>query len=827
MSKKYCKVWIPKRNFLYLIYRNDTGTELPNGIRVLVPLRNEQMIGYITGTESEDKIPDARIKNIIEVIDKEPIFPVNLLQLTQWASGYYLRPWGEFMHAALPAGLHLSHNLKVIITYHGTLKALSLDHLPKQEQQLLEFIAQRKSVFYKTLRTEFPHLSIFKIVNQLAENHYISIKQEVKEQSAHSKFKTAVELVQVPAENEKLTEKQKLIIEFLKKKEGNILIEDLLSEVQVTSAVVKKLQEKGFVRMYQEMIPRELLWPDMLSSSDKIILNEDQQNAFQKLIELQQQHIFTVALLHGVTGSGKTELYIRMIQKVLAQNKTALLLMPEIALLPAMMNRFKTTFGTNIGILHSGLNQAERAEQWLKIKNKELRVVLGVRSAIFAPLTDIGIIIVDEEHDDSYKQTESPRYHARDLAIIRAKLENTLAVLGSATPSLESFHWAQKQKYEYIHLPKRILEATLPEIQIIDMREDFKKTGDPYLSGILLKELQNCFEKKQQAMILLNRRGYANYLLCRECGQVIECSRCSISLHYHKQYNALVCHYCGLQETAPEQCPNCHSEFISYVGSGTERIETLLKEKFPEASISRLDSDIARNHKKLLQLLSDFSYHRIDFLIGTSIIGKGHHFPNVTLVGVLSADSALSLPDFRSAEKTFQLITQVAGRAGRGELPGKVLVQSYLPEHYAIQASQFHSYKEFYDQEIIFRANLQYPPFISLANIVIASKNKTKTAEAARFLINSLRSGANESRVEGRESRVSGAGDSYDNNCLIALGPSPCPIFKISDQFRYHIIVKLLERDKAKDALLSSLSLFEKQYPYVNCYCDIDPLSLL
>lgn len=806
MNEGFIKVWIPRRNFNYLIYNNESGMDLKDGTRVLVPLKNEQMVGYVVGKESGDHVQLLHIKNIIEAIDKAPIFPDNLLQLTHWASNYYLRPWGEFMHTALPAGLHLSHNLKASITHQGTLKALSLDTLLRQEQQLLEFIAQRKSVLYKTLRKEFKHFPIFKILTQFAENHYITIKQELKEQSAQSKFKAAVELA-VPPEEEKLTDKQKSVIAYLKKKESNVLLEELLEEVHVTSAVVKKLQEKGFVRMYQEIIPRELLWPDMLSSSEKIVLNADQQKAFQELTSLMDSHKFTVALLHGVTGSGKTELYIRMIQRALEQNKTALLLMPEIALLPGMMNRFKNIFGTNIGILHSGLSQAERAEQWMKIKTKELRVVMGVRSAIFAPLTDIDVIIVDEEHDDSYKQTESPRYHARDLAVIRGRLENALVILGSATPSLESYHWAHKQKYVHIDLPKRVQEATLPEIQLIDMREEFKKTGDPYFSEILLNELQNCYQKKQQAIILLNRRGYANYLLCRECGQVIECQRCSISLHYHKQYNALVCHYCGLQETAPEQCPNCHSEFISYIGSGTERIEALLKEKFPEASISRLDSDIARNHKKLIQLLSDFSYHKIDFLIGTSIIGKGHHFPNVTLVGVISADGALSLPDFRSAEKTFQLITQVAGRAGRGELPGKVLVQSFLPEHYAIQSSQFHSYRDFYEKEIKFRTNLQYPPFLSLANIVISSSNKTKAAEAAKFLVTQLRS--------------------YNNSSLRALGPSPCPIFKIANLFRYHILVKLFKREEAKSAISASLSSLEQNYPYITYYCDIDPISIL
>lgn len=807
MNNNYIRVWIPGREIEYFVYRNSTTIYPEEGIRVLVPLKNEQLIGYVIGIESSPTLPDNKIKNIIEIIDEQPLLPNNLLRLIKWASGYYLRPWGEFMHTAIPAGLHLSTKLKITISQKGTLKALSINKLPAPQQKILELIASKKSVSYETLKKLLPNYSLLKILKELSQQNLLNLKQEIKEYASTSNLKKAIELIRKYNENDKLTIKQKGIIDFIANKNRNILGEELYEEMKVSASVLKSLEKKGLIRIYEEMIQRELLWPDMLSSSEKIILTKDQQNADETLERLLNKDSFAVALLHGVTGSGKTELYIRLIERVVIKNKTALLLMPEIALVPAVMNRFKNVFGTNMGILHSRLTPAQRAEQWLKIKEGEVKIVIGVRSAIFAPLQNIGVIIVDEEHDDSYKQTENPRYNARDLAIIRAKLENCLAALGSATPSLESYHWAQKKIYEYIRLPKRIYEVPLPDIKIIDMRIEYKETSNMYFSRELLAELEQCLQRKQQAMILINRRGYANYLLCRECGEILQCNRCSISLHYHKQYNAIICHYCGLKVTVPDKCPNCKSDFISLIGSGTEKIESLLKEKFPSTSISRLDSDTAHSQKNLFQILSDFSYQKIDILVGTSIIGKGHHYPNVTLAGIISADNALNLPDFRAAEKTFQLITQLAGRSGRGEYPGKVIIQSFYPEHYAIETAKKHNYNAFYEQEISFRQHLLYPPFLSLANIVLAHCNKSKIEEASKTLANLL--------------------SSKNEKSFLILGPSPCPIVKISNMFRYHLLLKLLKRNEAKPIIYNALNLFSQHYPYIRLYCDIDPISIL
>lgn len=805
--KEFLKVWIANRNFPYLIYLNDFDIEVKEGVRVLVPLVNQQVIGYVVGKEEEENIKLQHIRKVIEIIDNEPLLPQNLLKLTKWAANYYLRPWGEFIHIALPSALHLNPKMKITITRKGRLKVLSPIKLPKQQHQMLEYINQRGTVSINVLRKEFKNISLYKELAELEKDNFIKIKRELQENIGKSRYKLAVELIQDSINEEGLTKRQKEILNYLSEKRRNTLVEEIIRDLKVSTSIIKRLQEKGYIRIYQEIIKKELLLPDILISQEVIKLNDDQLRAFNTLMDLINKNEFAVSLLHGVTASGKTELYTRLMKEVLQRGESALMLVPEISLVPALMNRFKNIFGEGIGILHSGLSPLERAEQWKRIRSGEVKVVLGVRSSIYAPLENIGLIVVDEEHDDSFKQTDNPRYNARDLAIIRAKIENCLVILGSATPSLESYHWAKKGRYVYINLPKRVQEIPMPEIKIINMREEYKKFGDPYFSSELIEELNNCLQHQHQAIILMNRRGYANYLLCRECGETIQCPRCSISLHYHKQYQSLLCHYCGLQQKIADKCSNCGSDFISYIGIGTEKIEALLKEKFPTANIARLDSDVASNQKKLIQLLSDFSYHKIDFLVGTSIIGKGHHFPNVTIVGIISADSSLGLADFRMAEKTFQLITQVAGRAGRGEIPGKVIVQSYFPSHYAVESSKHQNYDAFYEKEIKFRANLQYPPFLSLANIVISSGNRNKASEAIKDLASYLRK--------------------IQQDYLKILGPSPCPIYKKANKFRFHLIIKLLRRETGKEIIKKGLEYFQRKYSNLQIYCDIDPISLL
>ncbi len=464
---------------------------------------------------------------------------------------------------------------------------------------------------------------------------------------------------------------------------------------------------------------------------------------------------FQVALLHGVTGSGKTAVYLAAMQSVLAAGRGSILLVPEIGLTPGVAADLHNVFGEEVAILHSSLSDAERAEQWHRIRRGEARIAVGTRSAIFAPVHELALIIVDEEHDNSYKQEETPRYHGRDVAVVRAKALNATVVLGSATPSLESYYNAThtlsagagsaagyaamdaapaagaRAKYALIELPDRVQERPLPEVELIDMRAEFQATGkESVLSRRLIEETTASLERGEQAMILLNRRGYSAWVMCRACGDTLQCRDCAVAMTYHKRQHRLLCHYCGYQQPVPKSCPKCGSEYVQFLGTGSEKLEDMLHTVFPKARIGRMDRDTVRGHDDFERMLSAFQAGEIDLLVGTQMIAKGHDVHGVTLVGVVGADTALGLPDFRAAERTFQLLTQVAGRAGRGEMLGKVVLQTHFPDHYAVQFAARHDYHGFAEKELRFRGWMHYPPFDSLANIVVRSD---KQEEALRY----------------------------------------------------------------------------------------------
>ena len=461
---------------------------------------------------------------------------------------------------------------------------------------------------------------------------------------------------------------------------------------------------------------------------------------------LRDESAFRAFLLHGVTGSGKTEVYIRAMQFALDSGRSALMLVPEIALTPLFSRRLRSVFGADVAILHSNLSAGERYDEWRRIRRGDARIAIGTRSAVFAPLENIGLVIVDEEHDPSYRQHESPFYNARDVAVMRANFANAVVVLGSATPAMESFHNARTGKYTYLHLPDRIGGRGLAAAELIDMREVFKDAGkDVALSPELLDAIRDTSKKGEQVIILLNRRGFSQFVLCRTCGETMKCKNCDITLTFHRRDNKLICHYCNYREPVPRVCPHCESEYLYFVGEGTENIEEQLSKKFPDMRIARVDRDTMAHKGELDQVLLDFAAGRIDMLVGTQMIAKGHDFPNVTLVGVISVDIGLGLPDLRSAERTFQLITQVAGRSGRGKKAGRVLIQTYYPEHYALKHAVKQDYEGFYAEEIRYRERLAYPPFFVLASIMIKHRDQTYAAKNANILRRAL-DAANTSR---------------------------------------------------------------------------------
>ena len=518
---------------------------------------------------------------------------------------------------------------------------------------------------------------------------------------------------------------------------------------------------------------------------------------------------FRTVLLHGVTGSGKTEVYLQAVEHFQQLGKSALILVPEIGLTPQLGDRCRERFGSRLALLHSGLTRKQRINEWLRIYTGRASIVIGTRSALFAPLGNLGIIVVDEEHESSYKQGEMPRYNARDSAVIRARMAGAVAVLGSATPSMESFRNAETGRYIYVQLPDRVEARPLPEVEIVNMREEHVEEGrQTMFSRRLLDGLSNRLGQGEQSIVLLNRRGYSMFLLCRHCGYSFECRACSVSMTYHRSVHRLLCHYCGLTRRPEKTCPKCGSEYLYYVGEGTEQVELRLKERFPGARIGRIDRDTMRHVRDFDRVLGEFREGRIDILVGTQMVAKGHDFPNVTLVGVLASDSALSLPDFRAAERTFQLLTQVAGRSGRGQTPGQVVIQSYFPEHYTFQLAATHRFEEFYRREIHFRQTMFYPPFTVLAGILVQERTSEKASALAREVSDYL--------------------DTERGHAIRILGPAPAPLEKINRIYRHQLLLKSASRPPLR-RLLEKLArrLEERKISPSRVIVDVDPISLM
>jgi primosomal protein N' (replication factor Y) (superfamily II helicase) len=576
-----------------------------------------------------------------------------------------------------------------------------------------------------------------------------------------------------------------------------------LGEV-LKSALPPGISQKHIDRNLAEKDARSQTAPTVQSQG--FSLTTDQLTA---LYAIEQAEGFNTVLLHGVTGSGKTEIYIQAAEYALARDKTCLVLVPEIGLTPQLTDRFASRFPGRVAVLHSGLTRKQRIDEWLRIYSGRAPVVVGTRSAVFAPLRNLSLMIVDEEHETSYKQEETPRYHARDTAIVRAKRLGATVVLGSATPSMESFQNAESKKFTYVHMKNRVEERPLPDVEIINMREEYAAEGKQVVfSRRLLQAIAERLERREQTMVLLNRRGFAAFLLCRHCGSTFQCTSCSVSMTYHRSINKLLCHYCGLAKRPPERCPECKSEYIYYIGEGTERIEADLRELFGDARIGRIDRDTMRHVRDFERVLGGFRSGDLDILVGTQMIAKGHDFPMVTLVGVLAADAALSLPDFRAAERTFQLLTQVAGRSGRGNRPGEVVIQSYFPDHYTFQLACTHRFEDFYARESRYRKAMFYPPFTALAGILITDRDKVRAAEHARDVAHFL--------------------DTVRTDSVRILGPAPAPLERVKRLHRYQLLVKAASRSTLH-RMLTALRrhLDEQKLTGTRVFIDVDPVSLL
>jgi primosomal protein N' (replication factor Y) len=602
---------------------------------------------------------------------------------------------------------------------------------------------------------------------------------------------------------QKLTDTQRRVLATLA--DGPMSLQALLTTADVSASTVTSLEKKALVEIYDEAIRRDPLAETLGVTDAEHTLTAAQSSVLTNIEQQMNSGSYSVFLLHGVTGSGKTEIYMRAMSKALSLGRSAMMLVPEIALTPVFSRRLRARFGDQVAIFHSSLQKGERYDEWTRVRNGDARVVIGTRSAVFAPVKNLGLIVVDEEHESSYRQQESPYYNARDVAIVRAQKESATVVLGSATPSLESFHNARKGKYHFIALPERIGARPMAQAKIIDMRNVFVRHGKPRVfSDELLEAIRETHERGEQSIILLNRRGYSSFILCRSCGETVQCPNCDVTLTYHRSERVIVCHYCNHREAVPRVCPSCGKKYIYYVGEGTEQLEEMLKLLFPALRVARIDRDTTARRKVFEQTLVDFSAGRIDTLVGTQMLAKGHDFPNVTLVGVVSVDAGLALPDFRSAERTFQLITQVAGRAGRGDRPGRVLIQTYHPYHYALRHACAQDYEAFYDEELRYRQNHSYPPFVALASLLVHGPDLGKV------------------RNDSVELRKQLDLVNQERKCRV-LGPAPAPLSRLKGEHRFQLLIKSRSRkdlreiaDKAMRAVnLRSINL------------EIDPVSIM
>ncbi len=765
-------------------YHITDGLEPVIGGRVLVPFRQQRMSGIVVAVH--DRQPSVKTKDVLNVLDSTPVLDEQLLQLGKWIADYYLAPLGEVFRTMLPLSAEFKRAIAYRITEEG--------HLALHQAGMTGSSARSR-------RTPEEQLTL---LSGMMRKKWIVREDFSGVRDAKRTTKVAI----LKSTDGKLNENQRLLVDTLAAAGSRVALE-VLHTLDVPRSTLGTLVRRGLVEIAEE--PEDFSVSGLKSRPAlfDFQFNAPQQDALKRIREAVDSRTFSGMLLHGVTGSGKTAVYLAVMRAVLEAGRSAILLVPEIGLTPAMAADLHQVFGDEVAILHSSLSDQERAEQWHRIKRGEARIVVGTRSAVFAPVADLALIIVDEEQDSSYKQEETPRYHARDVAVMRAKMANAVVLLGSATPSLESYFNAKKKKYALVELPDRVEQRPLPEVEIIDMRQEFQETGhEQVISRKLAEEIKERLNRHQQVMVLLNRRGYSPVVLCRTCGKTLECKNCAIALTHHKRARKMECHYCGYTAPVPQHCIHCGSEYVYFIGTGSEKLEEVLHGLFPQARIGRLDRDTVRGREDFERMLSGMDAGEIDLLVGTQMIAKGHDIHNVTLVGVVGADMALGMPDFRAAERTFQLLTQVAGRAGRGGTPGKVVLQTYFPDHYAVQFAANHDFAGFYEKELRFRSWMHYPPYSALANVLVRS---AKLDEALQWS-GLLGKWFDKTRHEG----------------IRVLGPAAAPILRLKQDYRYHFILKSPSREKLNALLRTMLAYAAQQkIPRTQVIVDVDALWLM
>jgi primosomal protein N' (replication factor Y) len=781
------------------------------GSRILVPFGPRKLTGVILRVHNDAPEMAAPrqggIKEALRLIDSEPVIDEELLSLGRWIAGYYCAPLGEVLRSMLPLASDMRTGKIYALTGSGRDASRQLSITASADDalnQTLQMLAARP-LSAARIKRSVPLAD--RVLKSLERKGWIAVEQVAHERdplrAPAARLRVALNGSAGDGPRPKLPKAERELLAYLALHPGSHNLGEIEPVVRSASVAARALARKRLVTLEPEPLAIHAAAPRA-----PYPLNEAQRNAFDLIKAGIEARRFCAFLLHGVTGSGKTEVYLNAIDASLGTGRGALLLVPEIALTPAVAGEFYARFGDRVAILHSAFSDPERADQWRRIRAGGASVVVATRSGVFAPVRNVGLIIIDEEHDASYKQEENPRYNGRDVAIVRAQALNACVLLGSATPSLESRFNAGSGKYTLLEMPDRIAGRPMPEVRIVDMRQEFLETRKQSIfSRGLLEAIGERLGNREQAMILLNRRGFSSFVACRACGERVQCINCAVTLTFHRRDRRLLCHYCGYAEKIPSICPKCSSEHIQFLGVGSEKVEDELHGQFPEARIARLDRDTVTGKRQFEDILRNFRERNFDILVGTQMIAKGHDIPNVTLVGVVSADVGLGMPDFRAAERTFQLLTQVAGRAGRGDLPGVVFLQTINPDHYAIRLAAEQNYTAFYEKELQFRRFMKYPPFAAMANVLVRAANQEQALRMSTALARHLTPAPENMKI---------------------MGPAEAPVPRLKAEYRYQLLIKSGSR-KALNALLRNAQQFarEQKWGATALVIDVDPLSLL
>ena len=783
MKHKYVKLIIDnKASKLDNLFTYILGEELVDiaeiGMRVIVPFGrgNKVIKGLIIEIldETEEKY---KFKNVIDLLDDKPIISKNLIKLGTWIKEEYISTYLEAFQPILPPGDYKKVN--------SFIELLNIDYNSAiiEEKKIIEYLNLNEIVLLSDLKKDLGIVNINKYINSLEKlgvvETTIDIKTSIKKKKEKwAKVDKAFSLEEIEGKVGKRAFKQLELVRYLYENKS-MRLEDIMLNLVTSLSTIKAVEAKGAIDIIEKTVNREAVKKE-IPNYEKHKLNQEQDQVFNKIMNnINDNEGYKEFLIHGITGSGKTEIYLQIVEQMLKKDKDTIVLVPEISLTPQTIDRFVGRFGSNVAVIHSKLSQGERFDEWRKIKEGKVKIVVGARSAIFAPFKNLGTIIIDEEHESTYKSSQNPKYQTIEVARKRIEMEDASLILGTATPSLETYHRALKGETKLLELNKRANKLNLPKVISVDMREELRDGNKSIFSQTLFEEMIDTLNKGKQIILFLNRRGFSSFISCRNCGYVVKCKSCEISMTYYKRINKLRCHYCGETEEVPKTCPECDSKYIKHFGIGTEQIEEIVRESFPKSRIRRMDSDSTSKKGSYEDILEDMKHGKIDILIGTQMISKGLDFENVLLVGIIAADTSLNLPDYRAPEKSFQLITQVSGRAGRGREQGKVVLQTYNPDHYSIVHAKEQDYIGFYNSEIILRKEFLYPPFLNIMNILIYGKNKFNVGKLSKEIYN----------IIGRDI-YNVYGEDYRN---YIIGPNPAPIEKIKDNFRYQIILKISE----------------------------------